>query len=127
MSFNKRHISTIALCIYIATICTLCFINPANLPTTEFDLWGIGLDKLIHFLMFLPFPILAYFSFSKETKFIIWIVGCLFALSTECIQSLSEYRSFEIGDIVADILGLTLGCTLTFIIHTLTKRTRNDQ
>ena len=91
------------------------------------ELWGIGVDKFVHFLMFLPFPILAYYSFSKEAKFVILLAGCIFALATECVQGMSEYRSFELGALAADMLGLISGSTITLIIYKRTNRKHNDK
>lgn len=127
MALSKRHISILALCIYIATICIMCFIRPSSFPDTPMELWGIGVDKFVHFLMFLPFPILAYYSFSKEAKFVILLAGCIFALATECVQGMSEYRSFELGDLAADMLGLISGSTITLIIYKRTNRKHNDK
>lgn len=127
MTFTKRHISTIALCIYMVTVCILCFFRPANLPDREMQFLGIGLDKIVHFIMFSPFPVLVYFSLFPKAKFIIFLVGCVFALCTEYIQGLTEYRSFERGDLIADILGLSFGSTLTLIHSILKTRKDNDK
>ena len=129
MALNKQHISILALCIYIISICLLCFVKPSDLPDTVLELWGIGIDKYVHFLMFLPFPVLTYFALSAKTRYIIliFIIGCIFAFGTEYIQGLTDYRSFERGDIVADILGLISGSTLTILHAILTNRKNNDK
>lgn len=122
MAQNKGYISILALCIYIATICILCFIRPSELPDTPLELWGIGIDKFVHFFMFAPFPILTYFALSTKAKLIIaiFLAGCVFALGTEYIQGLTDYRSFEQADLIADILGLLSGSTFT-LIHSILK------
>ena len=127
MALNKRHISFLLLCLYVIVICILCFIRPSELPDTPLELWGIGIDKIVHFLMFLPFPILAYSTLSAKAKYImvIFITGCIFAIGTEYIQGLTDYRSFEYGDITADISGLLSGSIVT-LIHTLLKKSKNN-
>lgn len=129
MAFNKRHIYISALCTYIATVCILCFINPSSLPDAPKDFLGIGLDKIVHFLMFLPFPILTHLALSAKEKFIIIIFlgGCIFAAATEYIQGLTDYRSYDLADLGTDILGLLFGSLITLIYSTLTKRRNNDK
>ena len=136
MAINKHHISILALCIYLLTICILCFASPTNIPDTPFDLWGLPIDKVVHFLMFLPFPILAFLSFIsprygifKEFLLIIVIfgIGCSIAIGTEYIQKFTGYRSFEVKDILADIAGLIAGSALTLGYITLKHYIRNDK
>lgn len=129
MALDKRNISIFALCIYLALICILCFIRPSDLPDTPLELWGIAIDKIVHFLMFAPFPILAYFALSAKTKYIIliFIAGCIFSLGTEYIQGLTDYRSFEWKDLAADTLGLLSGSALTLIHSTLKNKRNNDK
>lgn len=133
MKINKHHIAALALCIYILAICILCFMNPSDMPDPELDI--PGLDKLVHFMMFIPFPALAYLTienpkngFKKTLTFIvlIFITGCLLATGTEYIQKLTDYRSFEIGDIAADFIGLFIGSILTLLHSTLKKPRTND-
>ena len=128
MKINKHHIASLALCIYILAICILCFMNPSDMPEHELDI--PGLDKLVHLMMFSPFPVLAYLtienhknSFKTNLSLIvlIFLIGCLLATGTEYIQKLTDYRSFEIGDIAADLTGLFIGSTLTLLHSTLKK------
>ena len=130
MKINKHHIAVLALCIYILAVCFLCFMNPSDMPDPELDI--LGLDKLVHFIMFTPFPALAYLtienpknSFKRDLTFIalIFIAGCLLATGTEYIQKLTDYRSFELGDIAADFIGLFISSILTLLHSTLKKAT----
>ena len=66
MKINKHHIAAFALCIYILAICILCFMNPSDMPDPELDI--PGLDKLVHFMMFVPFPVLAFLSIQTQKK-----------------------------------------------------------
>ena len=134
MKINKHHIAAFALCIYILAICILCFMNPSDMPDPELDI--PGLDKLVHFMMFAPFPVLAFLtiesqnkSFKKNLPFItlIFLTGCFLAIGTEYIQKLTSYRTFELGDIAADFTGLFIGSIAIFIYSTLTNKTINDK
>ena len=117
----------LAFCVYIATILTLCLIKPDDLPQPEIYLFGLPVDKVVHFLMFLPFPVLVYMMlFEKARKK--WLdtlilaggmaLGLCAALGTEFLQSLTQYRSADIHDVYADMQGICLGgiIVLAFII-----------
>lgn len=117
----------LAFCVYIATILTLCLIKPDDLPQPEIYLFGLPADKVVHFLMFLPFPVLVYMMlFEKARKK--WLdtlilaggmaLGLCAALGTEFLQSLTQYRSADIHDVYADMQGICLGgiIVLAFII-----------
>ena len=57
----KRKILFIsAFCIYLAAVFFLCLMKPDDLPQTELMLFGLPADKVAHFLMFFPFPVLGY-------------------------------------------------------------------
>ena len=117
----------LAFCVYIATILTLCLIKPDDLPQPEIYLFGLPVDKVVHCLMFLPFPVLVYMMlFEKARKK--WLdtlilaggmaLGLCAALGTEFLQSLTQYRSADINDVYADMQGICLGgiIVLAFII-----------
>ena len=134
MKINKHHIAVFALCIYMLVICFLCFMNPADMPDPELDI--LGLDKLVHLLMFVPFPVLAFLSIQTQKKSLkanltfitlIFLIGCLLATGTEYIQKLTAYRSFELSDIAADFIGLLIGSIITFLYTTLKKTRINDK
>ena len=63
MKGKTRITSSILLCLYIAAVAYLCFARPDNLPQAPMYLFGLPMDKLAHFVMFVPFPILAYMTF----------------------------------------------------------------
>ena len=90
---------------------------------------GIPFDKIAHFIMFLPFVILGYAAFMPKEKGVMrklvvlgtmLILGFAFAVSTERLQAITDYRSYEILDMAADCLGLVIGSLLTlgFIVKT---------
>ena len=112
----------VLLLVYLAAVAYICFASQGDLPS--FDNWPfkIPADKVVHFLMFLPWPILAALSVmpgydraSVRTVIlllIITIIGCALAGATEWIQGLLPYRSRDVYDFIADCLGLLAGALL---------------
>lgn len=121
-----RHISLALFCIYVIAVILLCVIKAESLPELPKSFLGIPLDKMVHFLMFMPFPVLGYMSFKPYNKGSSWkdfavlavlcILGAGFALSTEKIQSLTSYRSYEQADVLADFIGLSTGALMVLIL-----------
>lgn len=117
------------LLIYIGAIAYLCFADMNNLPQVQKDLFGIPMDKLVHFCMFFPFPIIAFVAFDRKfntrlsllcslVKLCAW--GCIFAGVTEMVQATLPYRSQDVTDFAADCLGIGLA-TLLLLIFNLIK------
>jgi VanZ family protein len=131
MKSRTRVISAIVFCIYIAAVLLLCIMKPDTLPQTSFMLFGIEADKLAHFLMFLPFPILSYAAFAGEWKpswkHLLLLVGLMSAgvasaMGTELIQTLLEYRSGDYDDFAADMIGMAAGGIITIVYILSNKR-----
>ncbi len=124
----------IVFCIYLAAVGVLCFMNPSDIPEIGLQTFlGIPIDKILHFLMFLPYPILAGLSFMNSriglirnliilTAIIITGIGVSYG--TEVIQSHTEYRSYEINDFYADLTGIATGSLLAaaYITYTTLKK-----
>ena len=51
---------------------------------------------------------------------ILFILGAGFAISTERLQAVTSYRSYEVADMIADFAGIVTGVT-TVIIYILTR------
>ena len=130
MKLKIRHISFIILCIYIAAVAVLCFMKTDSLPSVELYFLGIPLDKIVHFAMFAPFPVLAYMTFwpSKAGKagklcvlMVIVAVGAGLAKATERIQSALGYRTGDPMDFLSDMTGILAG-TLIIAAYILFKK-----
>lgn len=128
MTKLRKHISLFLFCLYIVAVGVICFMKGEQIPDMTDYLFGIPIDKVVHFLMFLPFTILAFLSIVNEDKSIgryifllmlCFISGAIIAYGTERIQGMLGYRSFDINDLYADIAGLTSGALLTlfYIIY----------
>lgn len=81
---RKRNILTLALLVvYLGMVGWCCFGHFSDLPDIGQDnLFGIPMDKVVHFLMFFPFPILCYLAFSGMTgrpRHTVLAVGLVFS------------------------------------------------
>lgn len=119
---NIKRISLVLFCVYITAVILLCIIRTNNIPELPPSFLGIPIDKVAHFLMFLPFVILSYSSFSPTEKGflrklsvlgIFLLLGFIFAFATEKLQATTGYRSYEVLDLVADGAGLICGSIIT--------------
>lgn len=134
MKLNKRHIWALVLCCYFAVVLILCLGRPERIPALERAILGIPIDKIAHFLMFLPYPIIAYIAFrpSRGKKWrhllvltAVFAAGVVLAMGTEQLQGLSEYRSYEVEDFYADILGMKLSSLVT-ALYIIFKKDKTD-
>lgn len=128
---GKRLIARILFFLYLAAVLVLCFGHFKDVPSVPWTLLGIPSDKLVHFCMFFPFPILAFLAFDKYTETprstflfsgITFLVGVALAFGTEWGQAhLTTYRSGDPLDWLADISALFIS-TLIVIIWDLLKQ-----
>lgn len=129
---RKRIISLILFCIYIMAVCYLCFAKPDDMPSVQISFWGLPIDKVVHFLMFLPFPLLAFLAFDSEDSRIgrrallllgIVAAGIAVAALTEFIQGFLAYRSEDAFDLLSDCIGLCTG-VVVMIIYLIIRKIR---
>ena len=130
---TKTILARILFLVYLAAIAFLCFMHADKLPDMQKTLLGIPTDKVAHFLMFLPFPILAFLAYDHATnKFwsallfavLTMAVGAGIAWGTEYIQGMLPYRTRDMADLRADLLALGISTLGVFIIDisNLSKR-----
>ena len=131
---KRRHISAVLFCLYILTVCFLCFTKGEQLPDIPSTWFGLPADKVAHFIMFLPFTPLAYVTFAPGSGgawrklavvSVCTAVGVGLAFATERIQGMLGYRAEDTYDMFSDIIGLTAGALLsiaTVSIHYLKRR-----
>ena len=115
MSRKAKTFLRILLSVYLVTVFILCFGKFEAGPDIKMSLWGIPTDKLVHFAMFFPFPILSYFSLSERLQgkrrrifsiLLIFAAGLLLAMVTEFAQHFIPYRTGDWHDFIADSLGI---------------------
>lgn len=129
---KKNLIFKFLLLLYLAVVAWLCFGHFENIGNVPRQIWGIPTDKVIHFAMFFPFPILCYLAFDRyTTKWwqsllyvgAVFLIGCLLAGGTELGQMQTRYRSGDIADFYADGLALALS-SLIVLVSDLWKQRR---
>lgn len=122
---NKTHIWHwhLLMVLYMATVAYLCLASFESLPDVGRSFFGIPTDKLVHFAMFFPFPILTSLSIRSKGKtpwLAIWrtlgifLAGCAIAALTELLQGLTATRTPDAADFEADILALAVSSAITF-------------
>lgn len=91
-------------------------------------LLGIEMDKIIHFTLFFPFTTLFFMALklnylTKEKEInnykllaLVFFVGILLSTTTEYLQLTTTFRSFEVGDLIANWLSITVSSLLLLIL-----------
>jgi len=95
-------------------------------------IFGIEIDKVVHFIVFLPYPFLLWLAFNKRfikhrnlfVCLLIPLSGLLFAIATELLQSLNPTRDFDVFDILANILSIIFASSVLNVIHFINGRSR---
>ncbi len=81
-------------------------------------------DYFFHILMFLPW---AFFSGVINMKKLYWVlIGLLFAAGSEGLQYLLPYRAFNINDLIANMLSISIGFLLSAILKFLTRKLKSS-
>ena len=121
---TRSIIAKIVMLLYVVAVAYLCFANFHKLPEVPKTFLGIPMDKIVHFCMFFPFPILAFFAYDKLTEtpwqalaalLCICAFGGIFAGLTEIVQGMLPYRSQDIQDYGADLLAIGISGLLVFV------------
>lgn len=133
---GKRNIvSLILFVVYLSAVIWCCFGHFDGLPGVDKDLFGIPTDKIVHFIMFLPFPVLCFKSFSFLASkpwhaflmlAVIFILGCMIAAGTEIGQSFTDYRSGDPIDFTADAAALAVSSVVTFVVWLCTRNDKTE-
>ena len=115
----------IAMILYIIAVGYLCFANFHKMQDIPRLFLGIPTDKIVHFMMFAPFPWLAFLAYDPLTEkpwqalaalVSICAFGCIFAGITEIIQGSLPYRSQDIKDFGVDCLAIGISSVLVFVL-----------
>lgn len=122
---SRVILSRIVFFLYLIAICFLLFATADNLPSISSTIWGLPTDKVAHFLMFFPFPILAFMSSNRVSKkiwhpllfaLVLFALGGAVAAITESIQGLLGYRSAELSDFKVDVLAMGISAVLVMAV-----------
>lgn len=119
------YISRILLVAYLIGLCFCCFWNFRSSIDFNIDWFGIPKDKVIHFLLFFPFPIICHIAFPRLRNtpvrmlrfgIIVFLAGAATGGGIEILQGLTGYRSCDLYDFVADCTGLA-AASLLLLLH----------
>ncbi|MBQ9398277.1 MAG: VanZ family protein [Bacteroidales bacterium] len=127
MNVVSRSLKILLFLAYLALVAWLCFGNFKPSPDIPRSVWGIPIDKCIHFLMFLPFPILGTLAFDFRSWWRALAVSMLMAnvvaFLFERLQSvLTSHRITDAKDLNANLLGITLGLLIAIVIGLICKK-----
>jgi len=132
MSRGNKIAFQIIFWLYVAGVLFLCFGHFDSTPSVPLDFFGIPTDKIVHFTMFFPFPILAFLAFDRFTDSVkstllftgaTFIVGLILAFGTEWGQAhFTEYRSGDPLDLLADTMALFLSSVLVIVVDIVKQR-----
>ncbi len=93
---------------YMALVAVLCLIRLEGGPSTI-----PHLDKIQHLIAYTGMGFLMSQVFQKN-EFIKAAMLCfVFSFAIECLQGLTTYRSFELADLVVNLVGSVLGASFT--------------
>ncbi len=119
--------------IFFIYILIILFASLYSFKNTSVDLsgfiLGIRADRLIHFIMFLPFPLFAWLAFGTTIKrhthrlsiSVLLISGLLISTITEVLQTLNPNRDFDYIDLIANYSAIIIGTTLVALIEKYAK------
>ena len=121
MRFNTRIIWTLVFLLYVAAVAWLCFGSFSPSPDMPREILSIPVDKCVHFLMFMPFPVLGTLAFREHSW---WRTLCWMTLIANIIATLFESLQTRINperftdpkDLNANLLGITTGLLLMALI-----------
>ena len=127
----KERLSRIFFVLYLAAVGVLCLGNFGSVGLPSGTLFGIPADKIVHFLMFMPFPVLLYYSCgSRSTGFFqsvglalgLFVLGVVLGGLMELLQGLTNYRTADLADLKADALGLIPGALYVLVADTVKRK-----
>ena len=107
---------------YFAAIIFLMWapLNGVGIPLDNYIL-GLRADHLLHASVYIPMALFCIDLLQRKRWWLLWLAGCLFGLMTEYGQYLLPFRKFDINDMVANVIGVSLGW-LAIIIYAKWKK-----
>ena len=105
---------------YFVCLAILMWAPMGGVPLDNYML-GLRLDHLLHASVFIPCTLFIYSPSWK--KWAVWLTAVGIGVLTESVQALLPYRGFDINDMIANFLGVSLG----WIVILITKRIINNK
>lgn len=103
-------------------------LNGVGVPLDNY-LLGLRLDHLLHASVYIPCTLFLMDLFRRGTRsrrrvgWLTWLSAVAIGILTESVQYLLPYRGFDINDMVANFLGVSLGWAIILLVkHKYKKR-----
>lgn len=127
MKTISRILKIVIFAAYIALVAWLCFGSFEPDPKIPRTVLGFPIDKFVHFVMFLPFPILCTLAFDFRSWWralsISTLLANLMAFTFENLQSrITAIRVTDPADLNANLMGITLGLLIAVLIGLICKK-----
>lgn len=106
---------------YFAALAILMWapLNGMGVPLDNY-LLGLRLDHLLHASVFIPCALFLWNVYGvNRGKWAVWATAVAVGVLTETVQWLLPYRGFDINDMIANFLGVTMGFGIILIIKKL--------
>ena len=128
MSKNTSgHITSIAVfIIYLGVLSYLCFGHPTAFFKVPRTLWGIPIDRCIHFAMFFPYPFFAqaafYFRNRWRSLVLVILTGMIFCFTFELLQDkITTWRTSDPWDLSFNVAAVTIGSMIIAFFNLFRK------
>ena len=123
---RRRVIAVVVWVLYICAVLVLLLGKFSSSPDIPKEMMGIPMDKIVHFLIFLPSVILTYMTFfhrdmtSKKVTSMLLIAffsALAVAAASEIAQFFLPWRQGEPMDFAADCIGVVLSVLIALFVH----------
>lgn len=98
---------------YFLALAILMWAPMGGVPLDNFVL-GLRTDHLLHASVFIPCSLFIYDLYKR--KWAVWPTAVAVGVLTESVQALLPYRGFDINDMIANFLGVSLGWAIIMIV-----------
>lgn len=125
-SSAKRAVFIFLFISYLAVLSYLYFGKISRSSLLPDKIFGFEIDKVVHFIMFFPYPFLAHGSFTGKRKWrnllFIFFFGIVLAYSFELSQDkIVSYRTTDPWDLIFNVASLTIATFILAVIDLFRK------
>ncbi|NBB22971.1 hypothetical protein GVN20_26680 [Runella sp. CRIBMP] len=124
---TQKQADTITFC-YVVLLFALAVLpingkDAASINNT-YVLPELRLDYLLHSFLLVPWmPIRVFYAETNRLKELLWLAcGVVLGIMTEVIQYFLTYRTYNVIDLAANLLGVFIGGALWQIIQPIYKK-----
>lgn len=96
-------------------------LNGVGIPLDNYIL-GLRADHLLHASVFIPCTLFLWDIFGA--KWLVWLASVAIGLITEGGQWLLPYRGYDVNDLIANAIGVTLGMVAIIAVRRAVRRRR---